>query len=242
MRVLHSCANRTNFRYLAPFVPRPVVATLLHEPGDGRLTRPVVVAMAPLITLYILAGCVGVAALLFIVMIVITALRPPQLPELSQLIIEPPAPPPAPLQRVIRALTPVPIVATPQPAVVAVPRAAVTTPRAAAPMPRAVVPAQPAIIRPAAPRPIPAAPAAPAPVARRPVYPVKRTRPLLRFVVGLVVTTIVAAGAVVAYPALLDAPCDDYEWFGADAAQVVRGHARDAHATIVEFVELVRSL
>lgn len=55
-------------------------------------------SMAPLITLYILGGCVAAAGILFLVMIVFSALRPPRLPEADA------APPP--IQRVIRALTP----------------------------------------------------------------------------------------------------------------------------------------
>jgi hypothetical protein len=54
--------------------------------------------MAPLITLYILGGCVAAAGILFIVMIVFSALRPPPLPM--------PAVETPPLKRLIRALTP----------------------------------------------------------------------------------------------------------------------------------------
>ncbi|HEX5063716.1 MAG TPA: hypothetical protein VFV99_30265 [Kofleriaceae bacterium] len=68
------------------------------------------------------------------------------------------------------------------------------------------------------------------------MYPVRRSRKLLWFFVGLFVTTTLAAGAVVAYPALLDPLCDDYEWFGNDAALVVREQAREAHTAIVDFV------
>jgi hypothetical protein len=179
--------------------------------------------MAPLITLYILGGCVAVAAILFIVMIVLSVARPPQLPPLS---LEPP------LQRMIRALTPMPVAYEEAP----------TTQRPSAPA-RTVAPAPPPTTRPAhalppVPRiaaPPPAAPAfAPSPFVweapptvkpvshpaldaaqrsvSRPVYPVQRSRKLRRFVIGLFVITTLAAGAVVAYPALLDPLCDDYVW------------------------------
>lgn len=69
------------------------------------------------------------------------------------------------------------------------------------------------------------------------MYPARRSRKLVRFVVGLFLTTAIAAGAVVAYPAMLDPLCDDYEWFGADAAGVVREHARDAHSAVSEFIQ-----
>lgn len=72
-------------------------------------------------------------------------------------------------------------------------------------------------------------------VARLPVYPVRRTRWLARVVLGMVVASVLAAGVVVAYPALLDPLCDDYEWFGARASQIVREHAQDARAAIVDW-------
>jgi hypothetical protein len=65
---------------------------------------------------------------------------------------------------------------------------------------------------------------------------VRRRRWLRRIIVGLFVTTVIAAGAVVTYPALLDPACDDYEWFGADAALVVREYAQGAHDAIAGFV------
>jgi hypothetical protein len=69
--------------------------------------------MAPLITLYILGGCVAAAAVLFIVMIVFSALRPPPLPM--------PAADTPPLKRLIRALTPPFATATANPRVGAKP-------------------------------------------------------------------------------------------------------------------------
>jgi hypothetical protein len=75
---------------------------------------------------------------------------------------------------------------------------------------------------------------------RRAVYPVKHTRPLLRLVVGVFVTVALAAGAIVAYPAMLDAPCDDYEWFGSEAAVVVREYARDANVEAGVFIEMLQ--
>lgn len=74
------------------------------------------------------------------------------------------------------------------------------------------------------------------------MYPERRSRKLVRFVMGLLVVGVLAAGAAIAYPALLDPLCDDYEWFGADAAQVVRQHARAAHAVIAQFIENVQDL
>jgi len=257
--------------------------------------------MAPLITLYILAGCVAIAAALFVVMIVLSVVRPPQLPDLP-----PDAPP---LQRMIRALTPLPL--APAPATIGVafdeaptrhrvtplpPRPAQTVqppspPRHAIQMPavsaaqtvvlrsatatRTVAPpappapqrtvAPPAPPRTTPPNPPPARSVAPppppppptaapfvwsqpgvAPVAKkqadvrravsRPTYPVRRSRKLLWFFVGVFVTSALAAGAVVAYPAMLDPLCNDYEWFGSDAALVIREQARAAHTAIVDFV------
>lgn len=153
--------------------------------------------MSPLITFYILAGIVGLAVLVFIVMIVVTALRPPQLPELS---INPP-----PLQRIVRALTPVPA-ARPTPPPVAVPP------------------------------PVPISVPVPAPV-RRPIYRRRRSRLLTRIVIGTIVTLTLASGTIIAFPSLLDPLCDDYEWFGTEAASVVRHHACDAHNAIYELVE-----
>ncbi|HEY5944586.1 MAG TPA: hypothetical protein VIV40_03805 [Kofleriaceae bacterium] len=246
-----------------------------------------------MITLYILGGCVGVAALLFIVMIVLTAMRPPQLPDVtSHEPIEPP------LQRMIRALTPPPLApagfseprrptqpavptyrayahsssvetsaSPPMQRVAAVPSIAPRTlppsppPRSTAPaaVPRTAPPSAPPgptpppssaapfvwedssardqsfgshVARPRAPR---------APLARSPItlprYPVRRGRWLLRFTLVLFVTSIVAVGAAVAYPAMLDPLCDDYEWFGSDAVQVGRDYARDAHAAIADFIQ-----
>ena len=236
--------------------------------------------MAPMITLYILGGCVAVAALLFVVMIVLSALRPPELPNLSE---------PMPLQRMIRALTPLPIAtATPgmtrsfdEAPTTLMPRAAVAAARPPVP-PRAPVATRPPV-PPVPPRPAPTfapppppppqafapPPIAPAPSpfvwsvptptvapsavvtappkfvrvepSRRPVslptYPARRPRKLLRFCVGLFVTSLLASGVVVAYPAMLDPLCDDYEWFGAEATHVVREHARNAHDAIAGLVQ-----
>lgn len=276
--------------------------------------------MAPQTVFYILAGCVAVAALVFVVMIVVTALRPPQLPELD-------VDPPPPLERMIRALTPVPfapataggafeqarapsppmrpssprvVPATPQvapsiapasptpiartaappariapPGVAPTPSATTTAPPFAAPSapvsatpsappsasiapPSARTTAKPAakalaapfsgyVLPSAARRGAPAVTAAPIPStlridrsregARLPVYPERRARWLLRIVLGMFVASLLAAGAVVAYPALLDPLCDDYEWFGAEASQVVREHAQNARAWIVELID-----
>jgi hypothetical protein len=259
--------------------------------------------MAPLITLYILAACVAVAGGLFIVMIVLTAVRPSRLPDV-------PLEPEPPLQRVIRALTPPPVaiatampsrppaarefvsppdaplasargVVAPAPAVAraVVPRAPVVAravvappvvPQPAAAARAAVAPpivAPPVVMQPTVVTPPPAArraedvssppargikpsvtlpahldaprrfiPLGPAPapgIARPAIYPVKRMRMWPRIVLCLFVTTIAAAGVVIAYPHVLDPLCDDYAWFGDEAAVVVRDHAREARAAIV---------
>lgn len=57
--------------------------------------------MDAMLTLYILGGCVALAALVFIVMAIVSAVRPPQLPELAAFQPEPPRP-------FARALTPRP--------------------------------------------------------------------------------------------------------------------------------------
>ncbi|HEY5928151.1 MAG TPA: hypothetical protein VIV11_40970 [Kofleriaceae bacterium] len=239
--------------------------------------------MAPMITLYILGGCVAVAALLFIVMIVLSALRPPELPNLSE---------PMPLQRMIRALTPLPIAmpastrlfdeapTTQMPRMAAARAMRSAAPATQAPVfapppppPRSVAPPPPPPPRAAAPPPPPQAFAPPPPAfapspfvwdapprtaqpsaaispapsfvrvnaspraVSRPRYPARRPRKLLRFCVGLFVTSVLATGAIVAYPAMLNPLCDDYEWFGADATHVVRAHARDAHAAIAGVIQ-----
>jgi hypothetical protein len=219
--------------------------------------------MAPEITLYILGGCVALAALLFIIMIVLSVARPPRLPVLST--YEPP------LQRMVRALTPLPIAAAafdeaptklktparpipPRPPPMSANVQARSMP--AVPAPAAPFVAPP-IVAPVAPSPVaPAAPSAfvwndhsPPPLSTqnrlrvdpkravsRPQYPVRRSRKLLWFVLALFMTSALAVGAVVAYPALLNPLCDDYEWFGADAARDVRQRARDTHAAIADFV------
>ena len=75
----------------------------------------------------------------------------------------------------------------------------------------------------------------PAPFAR-PIYPAHRSNRLLRGFVGLLLTTTLLAGAVVAYPALLDPLCDDYIWFGADATTIVRDHAREANTVLADLI------
>jgi hypothetical protein len=220
--------------------------------------------MAPLITLYILGGCVAAAVLLFIVMSIVSAVRPPQLPS----ILEPP-----PLQRMIRALTPLPMSfedvpslrKTPVPMMPATPRPVPPSPPPApAPPPIArhaipIAPAQPAPPI-AAPRPAPA-PSSRAPVvlpvvpspfvsvpavqAQRgvslPLYPARRGRKLVRFVLALFLVSVVAGGTIVAHPALLDLACDDYEWVGAETAQVVRERAYEVHYTIGDFIADLRA-
>jgi hypothetical protein len=227
--------------------------------------------MAPLITLYILAACVAVAAGLFVVMLVLTAVRPPRLPDVVPLTPEPP------LQRVIRALTPAPIAmarstpvpltmmaATPAPAPIArevVVRTMAPTvverpiPPIVAPpiVPKPAVVAKPVVEKPAA-KPVarPAKPAVtlpahldsprrfiplssekPAPGTVHPrIYPIKRTRVWPRVMLGVVVMMVATAGVVVAYPHVLDPLCDDYAWFGEDAAAIVREQAYLARETI----------
>jgi hypothetical protein len=212
--------------------------------------------MAPQITLYILGGCVAVAAVLFVVMIVLSVARPPRLPELSTYS--------QPLQRVIRALTPLPIATFEE----ANPKVARTMPPRPPPIAAHLPPPTPSVvartIMPVAPSPAVPPPAAgstlaPSPfvwtdtpslpavtvhraavdmsrAVSRPIYPARRSRKLRRFVIGVFITTTLAAAAVVAYPALLNPLCDDYEWFGSDAASVVRQQALDAHAAITDFI------
>jgi hypothetical protein len=236
--------------------------------------------MAPMITLYILAGCVGVAAALFVVMLVLSAMRPPQLPDIS---------PPPPLQRMIRALTPMPFAPAGMPfedeaptrALPPKPRYAVQIPAVPAP-PTSTAPtvmlrntAQPPPVptyappRPAPPPPPPPMPRVAAPVAlplppaspfvwelpstpapkpataprfdlRRsqshPPFPRRRKRIWLRVVVVMFVMSILAAGAVVAFPSLLDPLCDDYEWIGGDIAVTLREQAQLAHDAVINFL------
>jgi hypothetical protein len=201
--------------------------------------------MAPMVTLYILAGCVGVAAALFVIMILLSVVRPPRLPDLRS------EPPPPPLQRVIRALTPPPIVpqlahATPLPG--PLPSAPTKMLRVAAPVtappmpPPPPRPAAPALPPPPPPVSLPIRPprAQRAPLAYSPIsmprYPAKRSRWLRRVVLGLFVTSALASVASIAHPALLDPMCDDYEWFGADAASAAREQAQLAHDTICDWL------
>jgi hypothetical protein len=282
--------------------------------------------MGPIVTLYILAGCVAAAAALFVVMLLVSVMRRPQLPSISTFT--------PPLQRMMRALTPLPLapagVAFDEAPTTAMSKTAPTMPakpRYAAQM-LAVQPAgpvqtrspyaptiamQPAhtfeepsvssaaarsfpqalgaparssappqtgnLVAPApwsaprvAPPPLPQAarmiaPAppvpgfapspfvwespSPAPLAtplptkgradvRRavshPKFPTKKKRWWLRISLGLVVTSALAAGAAVAYPAMLDPICDDYEWFGNDVASLAREQAQIAHDTIADFI------
>lgn len=179
--------------------------------------------MAPMITLYILGGCVAVAAILFIVMIVLSVARPPKLPTLT---IDS-----APLQRVIRALTPLPIASPPPkpPAPPPIPVARTAVPAVPRPAPPVVAPVAPVVQLISKP-----------PLARRPIslprYPTRKSRKLVLFTLGLLVGLVLASAAAIAYPAMLDPLCDDYEWFGGDAALVVREQARNAHAAIGDFV------
>jgi pSer/pThr/pTyr-binding forkhead associated (FHA) protein len=64
----------------------------------------------------------------------------------------------------------------------------------------------------------------------------RRSRMFLRCIVALFVTSVIAACVVVAFPPVLDPLCDDYEWFGAEAAGVVRQLAYDARSTIAELM------
>ncbi len=210
--------------------------------------------MTPLITLYILGGCVGLAILVFIVMIVVTALRPPELPDLF---LDPPPPPP--IVRMIRALTPAPIAAaTPVPALAAprerfVPASTAISRPASSSQARVAIPSPPApqvppmqrspapsptVWTPAPQAPPRVAPSPPlSPQIRHPVYPQRRSRPLRRVLAILFATVTLATGIIVAAPSLLDPLCDDYEWFGAEATTVVRQHASDAHAAIAEIID-----
>jgi hypothetical protein len=72
---------------------------------------------------------------------------------------------------------------------------------------------------------------------RRPIYPHRRSRTLGRILIGLFVALTLASGTIIAVPSVIDPLCDDYEWFGAEAANVVRHYACDAHNSIYELVE-----
>lgn len=216
--------------------------------------------MTPMITLYILAGCVALAAAIFVVMIIATALRPPELPRIGMDM-------PPPIERMVRALTPPPFatvapvmrspvaaaapVAAPASVAPAAPAASAmrSAVPAVAPAMRAPVPAVAPVVSPAV---VSAAPVTrppivlplvppPAPAIARarpilPLYPVRRGRKLLRVTLVLFALAVVAAGSVVAYPAMLDPLADDYEWFGADTVSVLREQARIAHDAIAAFV------
>jgi hypothetical protein len=208
--------------------------------------------MSPLITFYILAGMVGLAVLVFLVMIVVTALRPPELPDLH---IEP-----RPLDRMIRALTPLPFATTtpmpanrptPVPVMVPAPPSIATAPAAptaaarSAVAPRAAAPHVPVVAAPQPPVVVPSRSLSAQPRVgldrsgeiRRPIYPHRRSRTLGRILIGLFVALTLASGTIIAVPSVIDPLCDDYEWFGAEAANVVRHYACDAHNAIYELVE-----
>ena len=51
---------------------------------------------------------------------------------------------------------------------------------------------------------------------------------------SLFVSSVIVAGAVIAYPALIDPLCADYEWFGE-----IRQHARAVHSAIAELLAAV---
>ncbi len=191
-----------------------------------------------MITLYILAGCVALAGLVFFVMIIVTVLRPPELPPLS---LQPP-----PLERMVRALTPRPFAPAVQRAIAVPPPAPpprVSPPPPPPPPPRAaaVAPAVRApVVLPSVPS-VPSVPAA-APAPRmprapvRPVYQPRRGRTLLRATLVLFLLALVAAGSAVAYPAMLDPLADRYEWFGADTIATLRDYAWAAHDAVATLV------
>jgi hypothetical protein len=62
----------------------------------------------------------------------------------------------------------------------------------------------------------------------------RRSRTLLYCLVGLLVTSVIAVCVVIAVPPVLDPLCDDYEWFGADAASEIRQRAREIRAAIAD--------
>jgi pSer/pThr/pTyr-binding forkhead associated (FHA) protein len=62
--------------------------------------------------------------------------------------------------------------------------------------------------------------------------PGRRPRKLVRGLAAVFVTSLIAACFVIAVPSVLDPLCDDYEWFGAGAADVVRHYAREAHSAL----------
>jgi hypothetical protein len=198
--------------------------------------------MTPVLTLYILGGCVAAAGLVFIVMIVVMALRRPQLPNLTQ--------DPMPLQRMIRALTPLPLAPV---AGLIDDEAPTTLHRPAVPSRPPPVPVRPVVhVAPALPPlprsapspfvwPNPVGPVIPnTPVTQRtvsrPQFPRYRRRWGLRIFVATFMLGLGSTAAVVAHPAMLDPLCDDYEWFGAETTAVLRDHAVNAHDTIADFI------
>jgi hypothetical protein len=66
-------------------------------------------------------------------------------------------------------------------------------------------------------------------------YPRKHGRGR-RIVLVMLALLVACSGALVAAPHLIDPLCDDYEWFGDDAAQSVRQVAVDAHDTLARWL------
>jgi hypothetical protein len=62
----------------------------------------------------------------------------------------------------------------------------------------------------------------------------RRSPKLARLFVSLAVSSMILGGAVIAYPALIDPLCADYEWFGE-----IRQHARAVHSAIAELLAAV---
>jgi len=169
--------------------------------------------MSPYVVLFVLAGCVAIAAVLLLVTLFAYSERPGKLRTFSR---------PVELDRVLRSLTPQ---SFPVPAVEGF---ADTTLHVSAPRDTPTERVMPlwaaATVLPPHRRFAPP---------RRPTLREGRRRKLVRVLITSVfVTSIVSCLAFTAYPAMLDPLCDDYEWFGAGATQALRQAAYAAHEPI----------
>jgi hypothetical protein len=185
--------------------------------------------MAPTITLYILAGCVGVAVVLFVVLLVLMLRKPDELPHVTPFRLATPLP--MPLDHALSALhretyrqtEKVPVL----PAVEerSSSRTLVWEPR---PLARAARHVEPDLDHRQLQLPAP-------PTVRLPIAP-RRPRRVLRFALGTLAVLVIAAAVPIARPSVLDPLCDDYAWFGDDAVRVLRDGARVAHDAIYDLV------
>ena len=248
--------------------------------------------MDPTLVLYGSVGLVGLALAIFVVMSVVSLLRPPQLPDLAGFelgkaaLTIAPIPSVAlhpssedrrlevqattPFLRTLRTLTPVPWLPRLGPAPITplepskpridipdLPRLKAATPARPAPSgvsrstapATAVAPAR-APATPVAPTRAPATTSVASGPPRRqrvrlptpPVmfaswaarYPRNAQRRVRRLLLVTFTVLVACSGALVAAPHAIDPLCDDYRWFGDDAASSVRQLALDAHDAIAD--------